>query len=47
MAYKKARRLTRYQRVRTVTKPVRVRFRTRTGGLVSFKAKKVVRRGRK
>lgn len=38
------RKLTRYRKVSTRTKPIRVRFRTKTGKLVSFKAKKVVRR---
>jgi hypothetical protein len=43
----KTRRLTKYKRIVTEIKPVRVKFRTKTGKLVSFRAKKVVRKRRK
>lgn len=44
MANKKIRKLIRYEKVQTITKPVKVEFVTKTGKIVSFKAIKVIKK---
>jgi len=41
---KKDKRLIKYKRVATKTRPIKVKFRRKDGTFVSFKAKKVVRK---